>query len=167
MSFNRFWKIDYPTFVGNLLSDLNLTENDLILDIATGTSYIPLFLSRNHVTFKKIVGLDITFGMLGEGKNFLKAERIADRVPQVCASALEMPFKSNVYDIAICCLATHHMDVELLLSNIMHALKPGGKVYLADAGACLYLEECVGQSIAKRLGVFLFPVSGKYFKCKS
>jgi ubiquinone/menaquinone biosynthesis C-methylase UbiE len=94
--------------------------------------------------------------MLGEGRKFLKAEQIENQVPQVCASALEMPFKSNVYDIAICCLATHHMDVELLLSNIMHTLKPGGKVYLADAGAASTWKNAFVKLLLKGLAFFYF-----------
>ena len=131
---NRFWGIDYPAFVGRLLLDFPSVESDVIIDIATGTSYIPIFLSRNRHAYKRIIGLDITFGMLSRGKKDLIREGIAHKVPQVCASALDMPLASETCDIAICCLATHHMDAGLLLKNIYHALKPGGKVFLADAG---------------------------------
>jgi len=132
---NRFWGIEYHAFVGQLLSDLQLKKEDTILDVATGTSYIPLYLIDKQVRFNKIIGLDITLGMLSRGKEILESQKINGKVPLVCASALQMPFKTGTFDTAICCLATHHMDAGLLLNNIYPALKPNGKVLLADAGS--------------------------------
>lgn len=131
---NRFWGIDYHSFVKRLLSKIDSNESAIILDVATGTSYIPLYILTNDISFGKIVGLDITLGMLEQGKLALEKNHANGRVIQVCASALQMPFGRNTYDIIICCLATHHMDVGLLLENVYQSLKPKGSIYLADAG---------------------------------
>lgn len=152
---NKFWGIDYPAFVSQLLSDFQSTDKHLILDIATGTSYIPFFLLRNHFSFKKIIGLDITYGMLAEGKRLIVAENTAHRMPQVCASALEIPFAVGMCDTVICCLATHHMDVNLLLENIFHVLKPGGTVLLADAGGSTAWKNFLVKGFVK-VAAFLY-----------
>jgi ubiquinone/menaquinone biosynthesis C-methylase UbiE len=155
---NKFWGIDYPAFVSQLLSDFQSTETHQILDIATGTSFIPLSLARNQIPFKNIFGLDITYGMLAEGKKLLATEKINHRVPQVCASALELPFAAGIYDTVICCLATHHMDVNLLLENIFHVLKPGGLVLLADAGGSSAWKNAIVKGSVKIAAFFYFLI---------
>ena len=132
---NRFWGIDYQAFVSRLLEDYSPHENETILDIATGTAFIPTFLFEKRLKLSSVIGLDLTYGMLMQGKaRLIKSER-NDRAPLVCASAHQMPFQSQSFDHAICCLATHHMDADALLSNIHHSLKPGGALRIADAGA--------------------------------
>jgi len=113
------------------------------------------FLLRNHFSFKKIIGLDITYGMLAEGKRLIAAENTAHRMPQVCASALEIPFAVGMCDTVICCLATHHMDVNLLLENIFHVLKPGGTVLLADAGGSTAWKKFLVKGFVK-VAAFLY-----------
>ena len=68
---NRFWGIDYKAFVSRLLEDYSPQDNDMILDIATGTAFIPAFLFEKKLMFSKVVGLDITYGMLMRGKDRL------------------------------------------------------------------------------------------------
>jgi len=152
---NKFWGIDYADFVGRLLSDFPSSYEDLVLDIATGTSYIPQYLARNNSPAKRIVGLDLTFGMLDQGKQYLTEAGIITLVPQVCASAMQMPFAPNVFNFAVCCLATHHMDVDQLLANIHHALKPGGSIFLADAGSSSAWKNAMIKSSIK-IAAFLY-----------
>ena len=132
---NRFWGIDYKDFVSRLLEDYSPLENETILDIATGTAFIPAFLFEKKIKFRKVIGLDITFGMLMQGKDRLLKIGKNDITPLVCASALLMPFQRQTFDHAICCLATHHMDADTLLTNMHHSLKSGGRLRIADAGA--------------------------------
>lgn len=164
---NKFWGIDYPAFVSQLLSDFQSSGMHQILDIATGTSFIPISLARNHIPFKNIYGLDITFDMLAEGKRQLAAEKISHRMPQVCASALEMPFAAGIYDIVICCLATHHMDVNLLLDNIFHVLKPGGLVLLADAGGSSAWKNALVKGSIKIAAFFYFLIQENISRAKA
>ncbi len=131
---NRFWGINYQDFVGRLLESFSPRSNDFILDIATGTAYIPSFLINKKVKFGRVFGLDLTFGMLLNGKKRFLESNFHGQIPLVCASAHQMPFKPDVFDQAICCLATHHMDAEVLLLNIHHTLKPEGMLHIADAG---------------------------------
>lgn len=152
---NKFWGIDYADFVGRLLSDFPSSNEDLVLDIATGTSYIPQYLAGKNIPAKRFVGLDLTFGMLEQGKQYLKEAGIYTLVPQLCASAMQMPFAPNVFNFAVCCLATHHMDVNKLLTNIHNALKPGGSIFLADAGGSSAWKNTMIKSSIK-IAAFLY-----------
>ncbi len=131
---NRFWGINYEDFVCRLLNDLSPQDDDLILDIATGTAFIPSYLIDRKVKFDRIIGLDLTLGMLLNGKKRLVKSSYDSLVPLVCASAHQMPFQHGTFDQAICCLATHHMDAAALLTNINLSLKAGGRLHIADAG---------------------------------
>lgn len=131
---NKFWGISYKDFVSYLLDGISTDKEDWILDIATGTGFIPSYLIKKNLKFGKIIGLDLTFGMLKSAKNRVCEDNCEDRVSLVCASAHQMPFQLCSFNKAICCLATHHMNVPTLLSNIELILKPDGRLYIADAG---------------------------------
>ena len=161
---NRFWGIDYKAFVCRLLEDYSPQENDLILDIATGTAFIPAFLFEKKLKFSKVVGLDITYGMLMQGKDRLFKSDNDHCAPLVCASAHLMPFQRKSFDHAICCLATHHMDANALLTNMHQSLKPGGGLRIADAGASSKWKNKFIQIINKIGCIPLFSFYRKYFK---
>ncbi|MCJ7623547.1 MAG: class I SAM-dependent methyltransferase, partial [Anaerolineaceae bacterium] len=131
---NRFWGVSYPEFVSDLINEINFNGNQRLLDIATGTAFIPQFISKQGFSFDQFVGLDITFEMLSNAKQQLEKNNHSRPTQLVCASAHTMPFKNNTFDIVICCLATHHMNVDMLLEQIYMALKPGGKFHIGDVG---------------------------------
>ena len=82
-------------------------------------------------------------------------DRKKKTVNLVCASAHNMPFKTKSYDRVICCLATHHMDVPVLINNIERVLKRSGKVYIADAGGSSKWKNFFIKTIIKA-GAFLY-----------
>lgn len=159
---NRFWGIDYKDFVSHLLDDFSPLSHDLILDIATGTAFIPTFLIDKKLKFNKVVGLDITFGMLKSGKDGLVKNGFISKAPLVCASAHQMPFKPNTFDQTICCLATHHMDAAALLTNINLSLKAGGRLHIADAGGSSMWKNKFIQIIIKVAAFLYFLFSENY-----
>ena len=131
---NRFWGVSYLDFTQELISKIDFGSRKKILDIATGTALIPQYLSAQNISKKYVVGLDLTFEMLINAKEQIRKNGNDSAIQLVCASAHAMPFQEHTFDIAICCLATHHMNVGLLLNNIHLSLKPNGKVHIADAG---------------------------------
>jgi len=132
---SRFWGFTYEGFVSDFLEGLRISSADTILDIATGTAFIPAYLVRKGKPFKQIIGLDITFQMLHNSRRNIDPQKIQQPIGLVCASAHELPLKKGSIDLAICCLATHHMDLDLLLTNIHQCLVPGGYAHLADVGS--------------------------------
>ena len=130
----RFWGIKYRDFVENVLSGVKLSNESFFIDIATGTAFIPQLQLSKNPELKHVFGLDLTFEMLFQAKNQLLRKHTDLPVKLLCASAHEMPFRKNVFDIATCCLATHHMDAEKLLANTHASLRPGGKLFFGDVG---------------------------------
>lgn len=105
-----------------------------MLDLATGTGVIPRKVISTGPHRSPIHGLDITRSMLMRARKKIIADGIRDRVHLVCASAMEIPYASESFDLVTCALATHHMDVRLLLSETCRILRKGGMLSMADVG---------------------------------
>ncbi|BBB48205.1 class I SAM-dependent methyltransferase [Pelolinea submarina] len=158
----RFWGFTYENFVGEFLEGLQTNSEDIILDIATGTAFIPSYLIRHRKPFKKIIGLDLTFHMLhNAGRNIPNSDKY-ERPELICASAHEMPLKPASIDRAICCLATHHMNADLLLTNIFTSLKPGGVAHLADAGGSSKWKNGIIRFFIKSIAFMYFLITENY-----
>ena len=153
---NRFWGIDYSNFVSLLIDNINFDRDDAILDIATGTGYIPAYIHKTNKTYRKIFGLDITLDMLRNSYRNLTSPEMLNTINFVCASAHAIPLGNQEMDHVICCLATHHMDVDMLLDNIKRCLKTGGNLHLADAGGSSKWKNWIIKNIIKALAFIYF-----------
>lgn len=159
---NRFWGLGYEEFIETLLHDFTAEPNHRILDIATGTGFIPSYIFKRQNEFAGITGLDLTFSMLKFAQKNLVDGSQKKPVNLVCASAHNMPFKTKSYDHVICCLATHHMDVPVLINNIERVLKCSGKAYIADAGGSSKWKNYFIKTIIKAGAFFYFLITENY-----
>lgn len=151
----NFWGWSYRGVVDSLFTDISVNENDIILDIATGTGVIPDRLMNEGVAGDRIHGLDITFAMLEHAQERLNGSNGKKPVNLSCASAMEMPYIHHTFSIAICGLATHHMSVKNLLSETNRVLRPGGKLTIADAGGMLYWK-IPGVKMLLKIAAFIY-----------
>ena len=131
---NRFWGWSYAGFVDQLLQMTLIPEKGRVLDLATGTGVIPIKVAVEGVSKSCIHGLDITMSMLARAKKKMVSGSIQDRVDLVCASAMDIPYADESFDLVTCALATHHMDVKLLLSETLRILHEKGMLSIADVG---------------------------------
>lgn len=129
-----FWGWRYDDFVSRLVQRTPVPAGGLVLDVATGTGMIPLRLVSQDGSSAKVHGLDITYAMLHEaGKRFQRAA-ISPVPGWICASAMDMPIRGAVYDVVLCGLAIHHLDLDGFLAECYRVLKPGGVLSIADVG---------------------------------
>jgi demethylmenaquinone methyltransferase/2-methoxy-6-polyprenyl-1,4-benzoquinol methylase len=131
----RFWGWHYDDFVNELLSHLPTPATGKILDVATGTAVIPRKLISLQQSPEHIFGLDLTMGMLQSGSQKIAKLGKAHEISLTNGNAMQMPYQDNTFDILICGLATHHMDVHVMLAEMNRIIKPGGKLLLVDVGA--------------------------------
>ena len=131
---NRFWGWSYVEFVDRLIELTPLSDGDIILDLATGTSVIPRRLVERMKKEYRVVGLDITPRMLRRGKEKIDQDKAYINIHLTCGDAMVMPFSKESFNVVMCGLATHHMNVPRMLSDIKRVLKNGGRISLADAG---------------------------------
>jgi ubiquinone/menaquinone biosynthesis C-methylase UbiE len=131
---NRFWGWSYTGFVNQLIQQTPIPEKGRMLDLATGTAVIPIKVTAEGSSRSRIHGLDITMSMLARAKKKMVTVNSRDRVDLVCASAMDIPYASESFDLVTCALATHHMDVKLLLSETWRILRKEGMLSIADVG---------------------------------
>lgn len=147
-----FWGIGYRDFVARLLSWAEFDAAERVLDVATGSGLIPLTLAGRPRWQGRIVGLDITPSMLERGRQALAGQTSV--IDLVCGSGMEMPFTPASFDLAICCLGTHHMDVPRLLAEMARVLRPGGRLVMADVCATMFWRSLLGRIMLRALLVF-------------
>ena len=66
---NRLWGVSYLDFIQELVNEIDFVGQQNILDIATGTAFIPQYLTAQKIPYHHVVGLDITFKMLSNAKD--------------------------------------------------------------------------------------------------
>jgi ubiquinone/menaquinone biosynthesis C-methylase UbiE len=139
---DRFWGWSYTGFVNQLFQATPIPGQGRMLDLATGTGVIPIKVATEGagkpaltgVETRRVHGLDITMSMLGHARKKMIAGNIQEQIDLVCASAMEVPYASDSFALVTCALATHHMDVKLLLSEAWRILDEDGMLSIADVG---------------------------------
>ncbi|MEJ2759754.1 MAG: methyltransferase domain-containing protein [Anaerolineales bacterium] len=152
---NLFWGLRYSDFVETLLGLTPIFKQDRVLDIATGTGVIPTYISQKNGGVKSLHGLDITYGMLKRADAKYTAAELNQPLRLTCASAMEMPYAPNAFDLVFCGLATHHMNVASLLSEMYRILDNGGRIAVADVGSAP-LWRIPGVRLLLRIGAFIY-----------
>ena len=131
---NRFWGWSYLGFVNQLIQTTPIPDNGKMLDLATGTGVIPITVASNGFGMSRVHGLDITMSMLARARKKMFPGSTRNQIDLVCASAMDIPYAGESFDLVTCALATHHMDVRLLLSESWRILSQDGMLSMADVG---------------------------------
>jgi ubiquinone/menaquinone biosynthesis C-methylase UbiE len=129
------WGWSYQEFVDQLIQSTSIEDNDIVLDIATGTGVIPLRLSKERSNGNRYIGLDITPAMLQHARHKVQQSEYEKNIRLTCASAMDIPFRNDSFNQITCGLATHHMDTSRLIAEMIRVLRPGGRITIADVGA--------------------------------
>lgn len=106
-----------------------------VLDIATGTGTVALALAEEADKECRIMGIDITQSMLDAARKNVEGTGMGDIFAFRQASAEELPFADNSYDVVTSSLALHHTNVPSVLKECHRVLRPGGRVVIADVTA--------------------------------
>ncbi len=157
----RFWGWSYEGFIDNLIDLSHIKNEDVILDVATGTAVIPRRLLEKGKTKGKIIGLDITRAMLNQAAQKIKANGSTTLIELTCGSAMAMPYQDGLFDIIVCGLATHHLDVRAALGEMKRVLKVGGRLTIADVGgSSVWHLPVISQLIRLATFFYFLPKEG-------
>lgn len=148
-----FWGVGYREFITRLIRMANVQREDVVLDVATGTAVIPQEMLAGGIG-ARVVGLDITPGMLQGAQEHLRQRGLDGMAELVCGSGMHMPLAAGTFDVVICGLGTHHMDVPRLLAEVARVLKPGGRFVMADVCATPFWRSLPGQVLLRSLLVY-------------
>ena len=155
----ELWDLGYDEFVNRLVETMSVEDGDAVLDVATGTARIPLALASKTEARAQITGLDITLAMLRHGLTNIGGRGLASRIKLVCASAMAMPFVNGTFDLVICGLGMHHMDVSQTLLEMRRVLKETGNLVLVSVGALPSWRSSWRSALMKMLTFLYFRLT--------
>ena len=99
---------------------------DTILDIATGTGDLVLALAKLNA--KKIIGLDISPGMLEIGKKKVLAQNLTDRIKMQLGDSEALHYEDNSFAAVTVAFGVRNFEnLDKGLLEIFRVLKPKGR----------------------------------------
>lgn len=110
-----------------------VSENNpqTVLDIATGTGDLAINLAETSAT--KIIGLDISSGMLEIGKDKIKTKSLESKIEMVLGDSENLPFEDNTFDAITVAFGVRNFEsLENGLKEILRVLKPDGTFVILE-----------------------------------
>ncbi len=102
-----------------------------ILDIATGTGDLAIAMSK--INPEKIIGLDLSEGMLKVGKEKIKERNLDSLIEMVQGDSENLPFQDNTFDAITVSFGVRNFEnLGKGLSEIHRVLKPGGTFVILE-----------------------------------
>ncbi len=130
-----------------------------ILDIATGTGDLAILMAQTKAD--KIIGLDISAGMLDVGVQKISAKNLSNTIEMVLGDSENIPFEDNYFDAITVAFGVRNFEnLETGLSEILRVLKPNGTFVI--------LETSVPEKTPYKQGYHFYshtilPLIGKLF----
>lgn len=102
-----------------------------ILDVATGTADLAIALSKLQP--KRIVGVDISAGMLRVGGEKIKKQQLTKLIVLTQGDSENLPFENNSFDVVTVAFGVRNFEhLDKGLAEIFRVLKPNGKLIVLE-----------------------------------
>lgn len=130
-----------------------------ILDIATGTGDLALMMSSLNPD--RIVGLDISEGMLSVGKLKVDKANLSDKIEMVVGDSENMPFEDETFDaITVSFGVRNFADLDKGLQEIARVLKKTGVLVILETSNPTKFPYKQGYKFYSKA---ILPIIGKIF----
>ncbi|MEJ6793170.1 MAG: bifunctional demethylmenaquinone methyltransferase/2-methoxy-6-polyprenyl-1,4-benzoquinol methylase UbiE [Lacinutrix sp.] len=135
------------------------TNPETVLDIATGTGDLAINLAETNAN--KIIGLDISSGMLEIGKTKITAKNLDNRIEMIIGDSENMPFEDNSFDAITVAFGVRNFEtLDNGLKDILRVLKPGGTFVILETSVPTKLPFKQGYKFHSKV---ILPTVGKLF----
>lgn len=106
-------------------------QPESILDIATGTGDLAINLAETNAS--RIVGLDISPGMLEIGKEKIRTKNLDSKIEMILGDSENLPFEDNTFDAITVAFGVRNFEtLDNGLKEILRVLKPGGTFVILE-----------------------------------
>tara|TARA_R110002124_G_scaffold101230_2_gene248672 strand:- start:3083 stop:3814 length:732 start_codon:yes stop_codon:yes gene_type:complete len=130
-----------------------------ILDIATGTGDLAIMMASLNPD--KIIGLDISAGMLDVGKQKIAKENLSDKIEMIVGDSENMPFDDQTFDaITVSFGVRNFANLNKGLQEIRRVLKPNGKLVILETSVPTKFPYKQGYGFHTSV---ILPIIGKLF----
>jgi len=140
------------------VSILKAKQPQIILDVASGTGDFAIEALKTNA--KKVIGVDISEGMLNVGKEKLKKLNLTDKIELQVADAEHLPFTDNYFDAITVGFGVRNFEnLEMGLKDMLRVLKPNGDLVIIEFSKPTGLFSYVYKIYFK----YITPAIGKLF----
>lgn len=135
------------------------TQPESVLDIATGTGDLAINLTKTNA--KKIIGLDISDGMLEVGRKKIAKQHLDNTIEMILGDSENLPFSDDSFDAITVAFGVRNFEnLEKGLSEILRVLKPDGIFVILETSVPTKFPFKQGYSIYTK---GIMPLIGKIF----
>jgi ubiquinone/menaquinone biosynthesis C-methylase UbiE len=136
---------------------LDVQEGERVLEVGFGTGQGLVSLARSAGRPGRVLGVDLSPGMVRRADERVRRAGLADRVALLQGDATRLPFRSGSFDAAFSAFTLEQFDtpeIPIVLSECRRILRLGGRLAVVS----LAKRSCVMTRIYE-LAHRLFPVS--------
>jgi demethylmenaquinone methyltransferase / 2-methoxy-6-polyprenyl-1,4-benzoquinol methylase len=130
-----------------------------VLDIATGTGDLAILMAQTSA--EKIVGLDLSPGMLEIGKTKIKNKNLSSKIEMIVGDSEKLPFEDNSFDAITVAFGIRNFEtLEKGLAEIKRVLKPNGIFVVLETSNPTKFPYKQGYFFYTK---YILPIIGKLF----
>ncbi len=130
--FDRFAQRLSLAFAEHLVRLANLKSSDWVLDVGTGTGIVALLAARRIGSAGKVIGVDLSDGMLFAAKSKAVQDGLENRIQFCRLDAEALALRDASFDVVLSLFALLHFPNPLVaLMEMFRVLRPGGRLVLA------------------------------------
>ncbi len=130
-----------------------------ILDIATGTGDLAILMANTNA--EKIIGLDISPGMLDVGRKKIAEKNLNDKIEMMLADSEAMPFEDNTFDAITVAFGIRNFEhLNKGLTEILRVLKSNGIFVILETSNPTKAPYKQGYIFYTK---YILPIIGKLF----
>ena len=131
----------------------------IILDVATGTGDLAIELVKTNA--KKIIGLDISKGMLDVGINKINHKNLNNTIEMVIGDSENLKYEHNFFDAVTVSFGVRNFEsLDLGLREIFRVLKPNGSLVILETSNPTKFPFKQFYTVYSK---FILPTIGKIF----
>jgi len=114
------------------VSELNATDHQRILDVATGTADIAIEINK-QLSPQEIIGLDISPEMINYGNKKVAKKEFGKTISLEVGDSENMRFEDGYFDATIVSFGVRNFgNLEKGLSEMYRVTRPGGKIVILE-----------------------------------
>jgi demethylmenaquinone methyltransferase/2-methoxy-6-polyprenyl-1,4-benzoquinol methylase len=130
-----------------------------ILDIATGTGDLAILMAETQAP--KIIGADISEGMMEVGRKKVADKGLSNRITLQYGDSENLPFEDNYFDAITVAFGIRNFEtLEKGLAEILRVLKPGGIFVILETSVPVKFPFKQGYKIYTK---YILPFMGRLF----
>lgn len=127
MGVDFWWRKQAVKLLGEALGG----QPECLLDVATGTADLAIEALSLHP--EKVVGVDISEGMLQRGRTKIDKKGLSDRIELLHGDAANLPFEDDYFDGALSGFGVRNFEnLSVGVAGIQRVLKPGSPFLILE-----------------------------------